>query len=62
MADENETVVTSMKVDRETWKQAKKAAIDEGMTLQDVLNAALKEWLAKDEALRKEGEKLVKRK
>lgn len=34
-----------MKVDKEVWKEAKKAAIDEGITLQDVLNRALLKWL-----------------
>jgi post-segregation antitoxin (ccd killing protein) len=61
MDDKNETVVTSLKVDKELWKQAKKQAIDDGTTLQDVLNAALKDWLAKDDVLRREGEKLAKK-
>ena len=39
------TTVTSVKVDDELWKEAKIQAIRSGITLQDVLNRALKEWL-----------------
>jgi len=35
-----------MKVDKELWKEAKKKAIDKGMTLQELLNDAVKEWMA----------------
>lgn len=44
--------VTSIKVDGELWKEAKIQAIRSGITLQDVLNRALKEWL--DEQRKKE--------
>jgi hypothetical protein len=37
--------VTSVKVDEELWKQAKIQAIKDGITLQDVLNRALIDWL-----------------
>ena len=37
--------VTSIKVDEDLWKEAKIQAIRSGITLQDVLNRALKEWL-----------------
>ena len=40
-------VVTSMKVDEELWKRAKKRAIDEEITLQELLNAAVQEYLRK---------------
>jgi len=40
-------VVTSMKVDEELWKRAKKRAIDEEITLQELLNAAVQEYLKK---------------
>ena len=39
------TTVTSVKVDEDVWKEAKIQAIREGLTLQDVLNRALLEWL-----------------
>lgn len=37
--------MTSMKVDEELWKTAKKAAIDEGITLQELLDEAVKVWV-----------------
>ena len=40
-------VVTSMKVDEDLWKRAKKRAIDEEITLQELLNAAVHEYLKK---------------
>ena len=40
-------VVTSIKVDEALWKEAKKKAIDEGITLQDLLSDALKDWIKK---------------
>ena len=41
------SIVTSVKVDEELWKEAKKAAIDEGITLQDLLNEAVEDWMKK---------------
>jgi len=38
-------IVTSMKVDEELWKRAKKRAIDEEITLQELLNQAVQEYL-----------------
>lgn len=40
-------IVTSMKVDEDLWKRAKKRAIDEEITLQELLNAAVHEYLKK---------------
>ncbi len=40
-------VVTSIKVDEELWKRAKKRAIDEEITLQRLLNLAVEDWLKK---------------
>lgn len=40
-------VVTSIKVDEELWKKAKKRAIDEEITLQQLLNMAVEDWLKK---------------
>ena len=40
-------VVTSMKVGEELWKRAKKRAVDEDITLQQLLNAAVQEYLRK---------------
>jgi len=38
-------IVTSMKVDEVLWKRAKKRAIDEEITLQELLNEAVQEYL-----------------
>ena len=38
-------VVTSLKVDEAVWKRAKKRAIDDEITLQELLNAAVAEYL-----------------
>jgi predicted DNA binding CopG/RHH family protein len=53
MEKDNKTITTSLKVDKQLWKQAKKRAIDEGITLQDLLNNAL------EERLKKKGEKEI---
>ncbi|HXW95288.1 MAG TPA: hypothetical protein VEJ19_06255 [Nitrososphaerales archaeon] len=38
-------IVTSLKVDEDLWKRAKKRAIDEEITLQELLNQAVQEYL-----------------
>jgi hypothetical protein len=38
-------VVTSLKVDQELWKRAKKRAIDDDITLQELLNEAVQDYL-----------------
>jgi len=38
-------VVTSLKVDEDLWKKAKKRAIDEEITLQQLLNEAVHDYL-----------------
>jgi hypothetical protein len=38
-------IVTSMKVDEDLWKRAKKRAIDQEITLQELLNTAVQEYL-----------------
>lgn len=37
--------VTSLKVDEDLWKRAKKRAVDEEMTLQELLNEAVQDYL-----------------
>ena len=39
--------VTSVKVDEDLWKEAKKKAIDEGISLTDLLDEAVKAWIEK---------------
>ena len=40
-------IVTSMKEDEDLWKRAKKRAIDEEITLQQLLNDAVQEYLSR---------------
>ncbi len=40
-------VVTSLKVEEDLWKRAKKRAIDEEITLQELLNEAVQDYLKK---------------
>jgi len=40
-------IVTSMKVEEDLWKRAKKRAIDEDITLQQLLNEAVQEYLGR---------------
>lgn len=40
-------MVTSIKVDGDLWKRAKKKAIDEEITLQELLDMAITDWLKK---------------
>jgi hypothetical protein len=44
------SIVTSVKVDEELWKRAKKRAIDDEITLQELFNRAVEEWLRKGNA------------
>jgi hypothetical protein len=37
--------VTSVKVDEDLWKEAKKAAIDDDISLTDLLDDALRDWM-----------------
>jgi len=39
------SIVTSIKVDEDLWKRAKKRAIDEEISLQQLLNQAVQEYL-----------------
>lgn len=39
------SIVTSVKVDEELWKRAKKRAIDNEITLQELINAAVQDYL-----------------
>ena len=38
---------TSIKIDPELWKEAKKTAIDTGITVSELIEKAIKEWLKK---------------
>ena len=41
------SLVTSVKVDEDLWKRAKKRAIDEEITLQELLHVAVQDYLRK---------------
>lgn len=47
--EEKDLIVTSLKVDPTLWKEARKAAIDCDITLGEVIDQALREWLQKQE-------------
>ncbi len=47
--DEKKEIVTSLRVDPSLWKEARKAAIDCDITLGEVIDQALREWLQKQE-------------
>ena len=43
------SIVTSVKVDESLWKKAKKRAIDQEITMQELLDEAVREWLKRKE-------------
>jgi len=43
--------VTSLKVDEDLWKRAKKRAVDEEITLQELLNEAVQDYLRRKSAV-----------
>ena len=43
--DKKKTTVTSLRVDLDLWKEAKVEAIRHDLTLGDVVEQALKEWI-----------------
>lgn len=47
--DGKNQIVTSLRVDPNLWKEARKAAIDCDITLGEVIDQALREWLQKQE-------------
>ena len=44
-------IVTSLKVDEDLWKRAKKRAIDEEISLQELLNEAVQDYLKRKTAV-----------
>lgn len=47
--NEKDLVVTSLKVDPALWKQAKIAALQCDITLGELIDQAVREWIAKQE-------------
>lgn len=46
---EKNQIVTSLRVDPELWKKARIKAIENDITLGEVIDEALREWLKKQE-------------
>jgi hypothetical protein len=47
--NEKKEIVTSLRVNQDLWKETRKAAIDCDLTLGEVIDRALREWLQKQE-------------
>ncbi len=59
--DEEEMTKTTFRLPKTLLKQVQIKGIEKDMTDQEIFNRAVTDWLDKDEALRKEGEKLAKK-
>lgn len=51
--EERKEIVTSLRVNPELWKEARKAAIDCDITLGELVDQALREWIEKQEKCKK---------
>ena len=49
MVEEKKQMVTSLRVDQELWKEAKVQAIRHDMTLAELVEDAIREWVKKNE-------------
>ena len=47
MTEDKKQIVTSLRVDADTWKRAKIEAIKQDMTLTELIDNALKSWIEK---------------
>jgi hypothetical protein len=50
--DKNQ-IVTSLRVDPSLWKEARKAAIDCDISLGELVDQALRDWISKQEKCKK---------
>jgi len=50
--NEKEPIVTSLKVNPELWKEAKIAALQCDITLGELIDQAVREWIKKQEKCR----------
>jgi hypothetical protein len=50
MSEKEKQIVTSLRVNAKTWKQAKIEAIKEDLTLAELVDEALKEWIKKKQS------------
>lgn len=47
--DDKKEIVTSLRVDPHLWKEARKAAIDCDITLGELIDQAIRDWIEKQE-------------
>jgi predicted HicB family RNase H-like nuclease len=51
--DDKKEIVTSLRVDSNLWKEARKAAIDCEISLGELIDQAVRDWIAKQEKCKK---------
>jgi hypothetical protein len=51
--DDKKEIVTSLRVDPNLWKEARKAAIDCDITLGELIDQAIRDWIEKQEKRQK---------
>ena len=59
--EEKNQIVTSLRVDPDLWKEARKAAIDCDITLGELIDQAIRNWLAEQAKTHSEAQKIVKK-
>ena len=57
--EEKTQIVTSLRVDPELWKEARKAAIDCDITLGELIDQAIRNWLVEQAKTRKQAQKIA---
>jgi len=57
--NEKELVVTSLKVDPELWKRAKITALEYDITLGELIDQAVREWIENHTKLQHEAQKIA---
>jgi len=50
---EKKDIVTSLRVDANLWKEAKKAAIDCDISLGELIDQAVRDWIEKQDKCKK---------
>jgi predicted HicB family RNase H-like nuclease len=51
--DDKKEIVTSLRVDSNLWKEARKAAIDCEISLGELIDQAVRDWIEKQEKCKK---------
>lgn len=47
--DDKKEIITSLRVDANLWKEARKAAIDCDISLGELIDEAVRDWIARKE-------------